>query len=305
MHPALVPSQAWQKGREGCVAEVIRTGVEFQPGDLVLLGLCNEVGVLANGGRAGAAEGPAAFRAAFGRLPARALQGRRLLDAGDIPAGAPYEAFLEGAEAVVSGAIAKGALPLVIGGGHDCSYGVYRGVAATGAAAVLAVDAHLDVRPTHDPNSGNPFFRMIEAGLAGSDLAQVGLQRFANSEEHETWLRLEGAALQFLEPGREMEAVSTAKAALSVFTQRQRRVFATFDLDAIQAAHAPGVSALNPWGLDAAMALAIAKACGACPAVAAFDLMELAPALDRDGQTAKLAAFLAAAFLEGAASRPA
>jgi arginase family enzyme len=48
----------------------------------------------------------------------------------------------------------------------------------------------------------------------------------------------------------------------------------------------------------------MAKACGACPAVAAFDLMELAPPLDRDGQTAKLAAFLAAAFLEGLASRP-
>lgn len=76
------------------------------------------------------------------------------------------------------------------------------------------------------------------------------------------------------------------------------------DLDAFRAADAPGVSALNPWGLDAGTVLAIAKACGACPAVGAFDLMELAPALDREGQTAKLAAFLAAAFLEGLASRP-
>ncbi|HTL98232.1 MAG TPA: arginase family protein, partial [Holophagaceae bacterium] len=279
-------------------------GTVLRPGDLVLLGLCNEVGILANGGRPGAAEGPAAFRATFGRLPARVLQGCRLLDAGDIPAGAPYEAFLEGAETLVAETVRAGALPLVVGGGHDCSYGVYRGLAATGRVAVLAVDAHLDVRPEHGPNSGNPFFRMIEAGLEGPDLAQVGLIRHVNAEEHETWLRLQGAALHFLEPGREMEAVGTAKAALSAFAQRQRRVLATFDLDAIQAAHAPGVSALNPWGLDASAALAIAKACGVCPAVAAFDLMELAPPLDRDGQTAKLAAFLAAAFLEGAASRP-
>jgi formiminoglutamase len=279
-------------------------GEALQPGDVVLLGLCNEVGVLANGGRAGAAEGPSAFRQAFGRLPARVLQGRRLLDVGDVPAAAPYEAFLEGAEAVVAEAVRAGAMPIVVGGGHDCSYGVYRGVAATGKAAVLAVDAHLDVRPEHGPSSGNPFFRMIDAGLEGPDLAQVGLVRFVNSAEHETWLRLKGAALQFLEPGREMEAVGTAKGALAVFAQRQRRVLATIDLDAIQAAHAPGVSALNAWGLDASAALAIAKASGACPAVAAFDLMELAQALDRDGQTAKLAAFLAAAFLEGLASRP-
>ncbi|HXC16270.1 MAG TPA: formimidoylglutamase [Holophagaceae bacterium] len=305
MHPAL-QSGAWPQGREGSVsgAALPFDGTTLQLGDLVLLGLCNEVGILANGGRPGAAEGPKAFRAAFGRLPVRALQGRRLLDAGDIPASAPYEAFLEGAEAVVAEAVRVGALPIVIGGGHDCSYGAYRGLAATGRAAVLAVDAHLDVRPEHGPNSGNPFFRMIEAGLEGSDLAQVGLQRFVNSEEHETWLRLKGATLQFLEPGRETEAVGTAKGALAAFAQRQPRVLATFDLDAIQAAHAPGVSALNPWGLDASAALAIAKACGACPAVAAFDLMELAPPLDRDGQTAKLAAFLVAAFLEGVASRP-
>ena len=300
MHPTLVPSQAWIKGREGCVAEAVAMGVAIQAGDLVLLGLCNEVGVIANGGRPGAAQGPSAFRAAFGRLPARVLQGRRLVDAGDIPGDAPYEAFLEGAEAVVSAALAKGAMPLVIGGGHDSSYGVWRGL----RGAVLAVDAHLDVRPTREPSSGNPFFRMIEAGLSGADLAQVGLQRFANSEEHETWLRLRGASLQFLEPGHEGRALEAAKGALEVFAARGRRILATFDLDAIRAADAPGVSALAPWGLSADAALAIAQACGACPAVAAFDLMELAPALDRDGQTAKLAAYLAAAFLEGFASRP-
>ena len=304
MHPALVPSSAWAKGRDGCVAEAVVTSMEIRAGDLVLLGLCNEVGVVANGGRPGAAEGPAAFRAAFGRLPARVLHGRRLVDAGDIPASAPYEAFLEGAEAVVSAALAKGATPLVIGGGHDSSYGVYRGLAKIHPAAVLAVDAHLDVRPTHAPSSGNPFFRMIEAGLAGSDLAQVGLQRVSNTEEHETWLRLQGASLHFLEPGREGRALEAVLGALEAFGRRGRRIQATFDLDAIRAADAPGVSALAPWGLEAGHALQIAQACGACPAVASLDLMELAPALDRDGQTAKLTALLAAAFLEGRASRP-
>ncbi|HEU4951502.1 MAG TPA: formimidoylglutamase [Holophagaceae bacterium] len=307
MHPALTPSAAWRAPREGCVAPAVveLAATDLQPGDVLLLGLCNDVGVVANGGRPGAAEGPAAFRAAFGALPVRVLQGRRLVDAGDIPASAPYEAFLEGAEAAVATAVRAGALPLVVGGGHDSAYGIYRGVAATGPAAVLAVDAHLDVRPTQGPNSGNPFFRMLEAGLRGPDLAQVGLVRCVNAADQETWLRLKGASLHFLEPGREAQALDAAKGALEAFTARGRRIHATVDLDAIRAADAPGVSALNPWGLDARTVLAIARACGACPALRAFDLMELAPALDRDGQTAKLAAFLAAAFLEGLASRPA
>ena len=305
MHPALAPSVAWSKGREGCVAEaVLGWGtIDLRAGDLVLLGLCNEVGVLANGGRAGAADGPAAFRRAFGKLPQRVLQGRRLFDAGDIPAIAPYEAFLEGAEAVVAASLAADAVPIVIGGGHDSSLGVYRGLSRGGGPAVLAVDAHLDVRPDLGPNSGNPFFRMIEEGLEGSDLAQVGLIRFVNSAEHETWLRLKGATLHFLEPGREGEATEQAKQALQSFDMKGRRVLATFDLDAISTHHAPGVSALNPWGLDAGTALAIARTCGACPAVVAFDLMELAPSLDQGDQTSKLAAFLVAAFLEGLASR--
>ena len=56
MHPAL-RSGAWPQGRDGSIAEIVEPlqGVALQPGDLVLLGLCNEAGVLANGGRAGAA----------------------------------------------------------------------------------------------------------------------------------------------------------------------------------------------------------------------------------------------------------
>ena len=61
MHPALVPAP-WPGAREGSVAEVIMPLADalLQSGDLVLLGLCNEVGVIANGGRAGTAQGPMA-----------------------------------------------------------------------------------------------------------------------------------------------------------------------------------------------------------------------------------------------------
>jgi len=84
---------------------------------------------------------------------------------------------------------------------------------------------------------------------------------------------------------------------------QERRVLVTFDLDVFSAAHAPGVSAVNPWGLSADAGLALAQAFGACPAVVCLDLMELAPPLDPDARTSRFAAFLAAAFLEASLRR--
>ena len=64
----------------------------------------------------------------------------------------------------------------------------------------------------------------------------------------------------------------------------------TFDLDAIQQAYAPGVSAPAPNGISAELWLRTAFLAGKNPASTSFDVVELNPAYDRDGQTAKLAA---------------
>jgi formimidoylglutamase len=304
LHPALLSSDARLRGtdpdRLGGRVQSLVNAVAMQPGDVVLLGLCNDQGVRANGGRPGAAEGPSGFRKSFFRLDAGCLGDRTLWDAGDVPADAPYAAFLDAARAVVSLCIQQGALPLVVGGGHDCSYGNYLGLcdARPEAPAVIAVDAHLDLRPTHEPSSGNPFFRMLEHGLPGDGLVEVGLIPWVNALAHRRYAEAKGAHLHFLEPGSGFAPVELVREALGAFQAQEQPVLATFDLDVFSAAHAPGVSAVNPWGLTADVGLALAQAFGASEAVVCLDLMELAPPLDPDGRTSKLAAFLAAAFLE-------
>ncbi|HJW08655.1 MAG TPA: arginase family protein, partial [Holophagaceae bacterium] len=189
--------------------------------------------------------------------------------------------------------------------------GNYLGLAALGdqdpqrPPAVLGVDAHLDLRPDHGPNSGNPFFRMLENGLSGEDLALVGLVPWVNAEAHHAYGRERGAVLHWLEPGGEGEALLAAHDSLNRFHGRGRRVLATMDLDAFSAAAIPGVSAPNPWGLSADLGLQLARAFGRAPAVACFDLMELSPPQDTSGRSARMAAFLAAAFVQGLSERPA
>lgn len=317
IHPALVPSAHAYHSRNDAtdprVGDCVRTLAALEdlaPGDLVLLGVCNEQGVLANHGRPGAAHGPTGFRAAFYKLTAPTLLGRRCWDAGDFPEGLPYETRFQSQGEVVAALVRRGAIPVVIGGGHDCSYGNYLGLAALQdlsplrPPAVVGVDAHLDLRPDHGPNSGNPFFRILEHGLPGEDLTLAGLVPWVNAEAHHAYGREKGADLHWLEPGGEAAVLTAVQGALTRCMGRGRRVLATFDLDAFSAAAIPGVSAPNPWGLSADLGLQLARAFGRSPAVAVLDLMELAPPQDPSGRSARMAAFLVGAFLQGLAARP-
>jgi formimidoylglutamase len=311
LHPALIhrPDTHFKKKdpfdlRLGDRIQDLHEADQLKAGDVVILGVCNEVGVLANGGRPGAAEGPLFFRKAFTRLTDACLGDRGLWDAGDVPSSVDYPVFFEAAEAVVAAVLARGAVPVVVGGGHDCAYGDYLGLRkVSDRPAAINIDAHLDMRPVEGPSSGNPFHRMLRNGLPGDCLAAAGLQVQRNALAHVAAAREQGVHLQFLEPGRESEVLAAVSAALARF--QDRTVLASFDMDSVGAAWASGVSALNPWGLSSDTAIQLARLFGQCPSVAVFDLMEFSPAYDKDGRTGWLVAFLAAEFIQGLAFRPA
>src|SRR5262249_35475845 len=81
--------------------------------------------------------------------------------------------------------------------------------------------------------------------------------------------------------------------------------FASLDLDVLDAAFAPGVSATNPSGWLPLHAQHRMLARGRCKAVRCLDIMELNPDHAEDGRTARLAAHLFLSFLRGFAERPA
>jgi arginase family enzyme len=77
----------------------------------------------------------------------------------------------------------------------------------------------------------------------------------------------------------------------------------SLELDSVEAASAPGVSAPCPDGFSAAELFACAYAAGADERVRVLDVMELSPPLDVDGRTARLAAMAIWSFLAGCAAR--
>jgi len=257
---------------------------------VALLGLPDDTGVKLNHGRPGAARGPAAFRAALARYGAADPAGNpwpAVFDAGDVRPGRTLDETHARVTAATGALLDAGLLPVAIGGGHDLTFPFVRAVAARfPRLGGIYFDAHLDVRET--PGSGMPFRRLVE-DCGVTSLQVHGFRPMVNAREHLAWFLAHGGQI--------------GPAGGRVALPGGRNLFASFDLDVLDAAHAPGVSALNPAGWTVREAEAWVRACGADPRVRCFDLMELNPAHDADGRTARVAAHLFLTFLGGFVER--
>lgn len=260
-----------------------------------LLGLADDLGVRLNGGRPGARDGPRAFREAlarYGVAEPHAWQWPVVYDAGDVqPAEGVTEAALFETHRRVSAAAAAlldlGLLPVGIGGGHDLTFAFMRPVVERfSVSTAVYCDAHLDVRP--QPGSGMPFRALVEQ-CGVRRLEAHGLSDFVNSREHVEWFSLHGG----IGAGEPRQAVELPR----------EDCVMSIDLDVIDAAFAPGVSAPNPAGWSAREACLYAAAAGRSPRVRAIDIMELNPACDHDQRTARVAARLFLEFLRSLARR--
>src|SRR5205823_701955 len=82
------------------------------------------------------------------------------------------------------------------------------------------------------------------------------------------------------------------------------QVYVSVDAGAVHMSEVPGVSAPNPVGLSGREVIACARLAGQSPHVASFELVEINPRYDRDGQSARWAAVLLWNFLIGLGQRP-
>lgn len=143
-----------------------------------------------------------------------------------------------------------------------------------------------------------PFRQLIEQRhLDPARFVELGAGRFSNSREHIDYLASRGSHpvpidRLLADPGAVIDG------AFEVAFASGGDGFVTIDLDALDGAFAPGVSAVNPMGVSPAIAAMVAERAGTTPGVRHFDIMELSPPHD-DGRTARIAAMLFAHFLAG------
>ncbi len=281
----------------------------------VILGFPQDEGVRRNGGRTGAAAAPAEIRHWLARFtPWHGPLGLDLsatppLDLGDIRTSGDLETSQEHLGKVIAAMLARGLLPVVLGGGHETAYGTYLGyVQARRGVGVLNVDAHLDVRPCLQGkgHSGSPFRQMLEhvsAPLPGSHYVCLGLQPFATARAHQNYAEKKGCVLHWASACRG-SLLDLFRVEYARLARGGTSVHVSIDADVIQMAAMPGVSAPNPLGLSADTVIELARLAGELPAVTSFEVVEINPWLDRDGQSARWGALLVWHFLIGWARRP-
>lgn len=268
-------------------------------GRRVVLGLPYDGGIPS---RPGARFGPCAIRealASFGTYDGE-REVQPAADLGDLALpsmnGAAAHARIEEAARRV---FAAGARPVFLGGDHGCTGSLIRGLAAARPQASLAlvtIDAHLDLREYDDEaslSSGTPFRRALETPiLAGARVAMLGIRPFANSRHYLDWAGAQGIRLTTVDEIEAHGAARAAKAALYTATAGADALYLSIDMDAADAAFAPGVSAAGIGGLSAREMITLVKTVAADPRLVGADIMETSPPHDADGRTAKLAARL-------------
>ena len=200
---------------------------------------------------------------------------------------------------IIAPYVLHGSFVIVLGGGHETAFGHYLGHAhSVSPVRILNWDAHTDVRPrvAAGGHSGSPFRQAIEqAGLAPTRYSVAGLQPHAVASAHEQWIVAHGGRCVW----RNEIGIDTIRP----LYEREQPTMVSFDLDAVDQAFAPGVSAPSTGGFSIAEWLAAAEEAGRSPGVRSCDIVELSPPLDRDGQTARLAALTVLHVLRGLAGR--
>lgn len=267
----------------------------------VLLGFCCDEGVRRNQGRVGAKDAPAAMRKVLANLPDHLFPSFEIADAGDVICVAEdLEAAQQELAKRVQQILEMGGLPIVLGGGHEVTYGNYKGLRLanpTKKIGIINLDAHLDIRPLKDGkgNSGTGFFQIAEesksAGLEFNYMA-IGIQQISNTQalyQYAVEHQVEIIEAYDVHPW-ELENIQER---IQAFADRVDCLYLTIDMDVFAAPYAPGVSALNFNGLvpDATFIRILECILGQAN-LWTIDIAELNPLYDIDNRTTKLAADL-------------
>ncbi len=267
------------------------------------IGFCCDEGVKQNKGRTGAANGPESIRKSLSSLPCTFTKDVELFDAGNILC---ENASLQESQSLLSAAVDKilslNLFPIVLGGGHETTFGNYSGILnylskdnPKPNIGIINFDAHFDLRPYPNGGSSGTMFRQISDICRDSDMKYsyfcLGIQKHSNTIDlFKTADRLGVEYILAKDIINSDDWHVFEK--LDDFIRLQDHIYITICSDVFSSAFAPGVSAAQPLGLDPERVLKFLKYILRSNKVVSFDIAEVAPRFDHDNVTSNLASVL-------------
>lgn len=219
-------------------------------------------------------------------------------------------AICEDACAAGQEAVAKGCIPVFLGGDHSISVGTISGVTQEEPCGVLWVDAHGDFNTMATSTSGNihgmalalllgnGYPDLVDVGRPGAsllpeDVVMVGV-RDLDEKEREN-LRKSGITVYTMRDVDERGMGKIAVEALAKLSHR-KRLHVSLDIDALDPQASPGAGTLVPGGLTYREAQLLMEIVADSGRLSSLDIVEINPILDNLNKTATCAVELTASL---------
>ncbi|MBI2248313.1 MAG: agmatinase family protein [Brevundimonas diminuta] len=201
-------------------------------------------------------------------------------DVGDVAlkAVSPFDSFEPVRDAVA--AQAHRDLTILLGGNNAITR---PGVHALGLdrVGVLTLDAHFDLRDTDQGlTNGNPIQALLDDGMDGRRISQVGLAPFANTRRAHEKAEAAGISVRTARECRQRGLVNVVVEELERLSSLCEVIYVDFDIDVIDRSQWPASPGARPGGVSVHDFFDAARAIGAHAKVRAVDLTEYDPSLE-------------------------
>jgi agmatinase len=206
--------------------------------------------------------------------------------------------------------LAKGAIPVVLGGDHSLSAPMMQAIAdcyGPDGYAVIHFDTHSDTGFLDEPtpyNHGTPFYRSVTEGfMRGDHIFQIGLRGTWPSPPEFDWMREVGFRWRTMDEVMELGLNAVVDEAIAYATSKAPRVYLTVDIDVLDPAFAPGTGTPEPGGLMTRELLSAVRRISSSVDLCAMDMVEVSPPYDVAEITAQAAHRVVLETLTGIALR--
>jgi len=192
-------------------------------------------------------------------------------------------------------------LAIAIGGDNSVTFAAMSGGMNLEASGLITFDAHHDLRD--GISNGSPVRRLVEAGLSGRKIVQIGINDFSNSPEYAQLAKDLGILVITRAQLRNQSAEETWLQALSHLGAVET-IHVDIDVDVCDRSVVPACPAAAPGGISADELRQFALLAGRTNRVKSIDITEIDATKDSDDQrTVRLAALLILEAATGLALR--